>query len=199
MKTFVREMCVLDPSLNDGFFTVKAGGKLDLGIGSANAEKFLARLEGPTSAPDNDVVLEAKALRTAGFASCMREISLDATRVESAAQMQMSCPRPAALSRRNDNPGQALLHARVAGPVHGALGRRHPQRGGALRGIAEDVGLQLGRGHAKTKDPANVARLRSELRDAAKRIEPDVVNESYELAVEVSSTWRRFRAALPPP
>lgn len=192
-RTFVGDMCAKDPALSESFFTVKKGGRLELGIGSAHTTKYLARLEGPTTAPDDDVMLEAKALAPGALASCMRGADLDATRVIETQATMSSAPQRFLGAMTID--GQPFYtHAWQVQYIE--LSVNDIENAGELAEIAEDVGLQLGRGHAKSKDPARVPALRRQLRDDAEGIEPDVVSAAFELALEVSHAWERFRVAM---
>jgi hypothetical protein len=46
--------------LAPGYFAVIRAGWLNIGVGSAATRKALVRLQGPTSSPDDDVLIEAK-------------------------------------------------------------------------------------------------------------------------------------------
>src|SRR5262249_5114102 len=59
------------PGLPDGYFTLKKMGQLRLGIGSILTPKLLARVEGPSSAAEDDVVLEAKQLSDLSGVECL--------------------------------------------------------------------------------------------------------------------------------
>jgi hypothetical protein len=49
-----------EPRRPAGYFTIKRVGRLALGIGSLRLPKLLIRVEGPTAAANDDVILEAK-------------------------------------------------------------------------------------------------------------------------------------------
>lgn len=51
------------PDLPSTFFTSKNAGRLTLGVGSALDDKYLVRVEGPTAAEDDDLILEIKQVR----------------------------------------------------------------------------------------------------------------------------------------
>lgn len=189
-KTFVGEMCQANPPLTEAFFTVKIGGKLDLGIGSAHTAKYLARIEGPSPSPADDVMLEAKALEPGVLPSCMRSVALDATRViETQAQMSTAPQRFLGAMTINDKP----FYTHAWQVQYTELSIDDVKTADELEEIAEDVGLQLGRGHAKTKDLSKAPALRRALKAVAKKLEPEVEDESFELAREVSDAWVRFR------
>jgi uncharacterized protein (DUF2252 family) len=190
---FIADMRAADPTLTEEFFTVKKGGKLNLGIGSAHTAKYLARIEGPTPAPQDDIMLEAKALQPGALATCMRGIDLDATRViETQATMSAAPQRFLGAMTINDKP--YYTHAWQVQYIE--LSVDDIKTAEELREIAEDVGLQLGRGHAKSKDPARIPALRHQLKDAAKKLRPEVETEAFELAREVSDAWVRFNQEL---
>src|SRR5262249_21093210 len=48
------------PDLAPRYFAVKRAGWLHMGVGSSTTRKVLIRVEGPTAASDDDVLLEAK-------------------------------------------------------------------------------------------------------------------------------------------
>ena len=62
IEGFVRE---LRPEIPAGYFGMKRVGWLRMGVGSVLVPKVLARIEGPSPAPDDDVLLEAKAAEPA--------------------------------------------------------------------------------------------------------------------------------------
>jgi hypothetical protein len=61
------------PEIPDGYFRVVRAGALEMGIGSAALPKLLIRLAGPSDDPADDVLLEAKAVRSRGTAACLEQ------------------------------------------------------------------------------------------------------------------------------
>ena len=59
------------PELPDEYFRVLRAGWLRTGIGSATLKKVLIRIDGPSTRPDDDVVLEGKALRARVALGCL--------------------------------------------------------------------------------------------------------------------------------
>jgi uncharacterized protein DUF2252 len=57
--------------LPDAYFRIVRGGWLHMGIGSANNKKVLIRVDGPSARPEDDVVLEAKAIRALADVRCL--------------------------------------------------------------------------------------------------------------------------------
>lgn len=60
MEAFERLIRAERPDLVPGYFVVKRAGWLKMGVGSATSMKVLMRVEGPTAAPEDDVLLEGK-------------------------------------------------------------------------------------------------------------------------------------------
>lgn len=69
---YVDLMVASDPARSLEFFELKSMGNLRGGVGSALDHRLLARIEGPTVAPDDDVILEAKELQDMRDVSCVR-------------------------------------------------------------------------------------------------------------------------------
>lgn len=70
--TYVRLQHEQDETLDEHFFDIGHIGRLDLGIGSALDEKFLFRVRGPTDAPEDDVVIEAKEVLSLADIPCIQ-------------------------------------------------------------------------------------------------------------------------------
>jgi hypothetical protein len=60
-----------DTSKPPGYFTLKRVGALQMGVGSYTTPKYLMRVEGPSPADDDDVILEAKEVSDLGGVSCI--------------------------------------------------------------------------------------------------------------------------------
>ena len=192
-QDFVGQMRARDPSIDPAFFTVKVGGHLESGIGSASAEKVLVRIEGPTSAPEDDLVMEAKAVEEGSLGSCMRGADLDATRVIKGQQRLSNAPQRFLAAVRID--GKPFYsHAWL---VHYTeLSLSDVQSPEELAQLAEDVGLQLGRGHAKQEDAAAVPVQRRALKAAAAELRPGLADVAVDLAHRVERAWETYRSQL---
>lgn len=60
---FVAQQRLTYPELPAAFFDLVAVGSLHLGIGSALETKYLLRVRGPSDAPNDDVILEARSIK----------------------------------------------------------------------------------------------------------------------------------------
>src|SRR5690606_3809581 len=68
---FVDAMLRQNPDLAPAFFDIRSLGILRMGVGSANEKKFLARVAGPTAAPDDDVIYEVKEVAPIAPGTCV--------------------------------------------------------------------------------------------------------------------------------
>jgi hypothetical protein len=71
VAVFTRIIQLDRPELPDEYFRVLRAGWLHTGIGSAALNKVLIRIDGPSTRTDDDVVLEAKALRARAALGCL--------------------------------------------------------------------------------------------------------------------------------
>jgi hypothetical protein len=186
---FVSQIHNRDPNLDPGFFRIKIGGRFDVGIGSSHVDKFLVRIEGPTPASEDDLVMEAKGLEPGALGSCMRGADLDATRVITG-QTQIS-----------NSPQRFLAAVKIGGKpfyshtwlVHYTeLATSDIQSSAELVEVSEDVGLQLGRGHAKVADPAQAEEQRRALRTALVTMRPILPGAAFDLAAQVNRSYLSY-------
>jgi hypothetical protein len=188
---FVTQVQARDPSLDPGFFQIKIGGRFDAGIGSSHVEKFLFRIEGPTPASEDDLVLEAKGLEPGALGSCMRGADLDAIRVITGQTQISNAPqRFLAAVKIGDKPFYShtwLVH-------YTELTTSDIQSSAELVEVSEDVGLQLGRGHAKVADPAQADRQRRALRAAIATMRPVIPGAAFDLAAQVNRSYLSYLA-----
>ncbi|MET0552025.1 MAG: DUF2252 family protein [Vicinamibacteria bacterium] len=177
------------------FFRIKKLGSLTIGIGSAADERYLMRIEGPSRADADDVMLELKEVRRLPELGCLHA-EPGGTRILVA---------QARLAYEAFSYVGTLALDSPAGPRHywfhawpddyaelriAALGT--PQE---LADIAFDVGVQLGRGHARQKHSSDSRRLRAGLQAGLAAV--DLAALSRALADATEEAWRRF-AKIPP-
>ena len=82
---YVQLMLRLDEERDEAFFALKRWGILEgQGIGSASAMRLLARIEGPSPAPEDDVILEAKEIGDMSSVPCVDARRGNALRVVAA-------------------------------------------------------------------------------------------------------------------
>jgi hypothetical protein len=166
------------------FFEVKKLGALTLGIGSALEPKYLVRLEGPASLPDDDVILELKRAQEETGVPCVKPI-----------------PGGAALARRNqqDQAGDTklLVPLRVPGSIFWVnewMSRYEEVRIKRLEPpdldvIAVEAGIMLAMQHQKRV---------GDLEPKRPVVEPEVSREvealAFELADATESAYAEFKS-----
>jgi hypothetical protein len=172
------------------FFRIKKLGSLNIGIGSAGDERYLLRIEAGSPSDKDDIILELKEVRRLTELPCLRA-ETGGTRIVVAqarlAYEAFSYVGTLALDSPN-GPRHYWFHAwpdnyaelRVA-----SLPSAH-----ALEEVAFDVGVQLGRGHARDKRSGESRRLREQLKAALPGL--DLGPLATALADATEEAWRRF-------
>lgn len=192
---YITAILAQNPDLTPGFFELKKGGALTMGVGSAHQIKFLVRVEGPTTSPDDDVILEKKQMKHLLLGPCVRGDIADPQRVI------------AAQSKFSRSPQRLLGYVDVDGDtfyVHAwrvhytELRIEYLKNPLELAEIAYDFGLQLGRGHPLL--PATSAegkREREIIGNSLDEIAPTLVAASRELAQRTTAGFEHFRTGAP--
>lgn len=189
---FVAQMRAGDPSIPPTFFKIKIGGRLDMGIGSAHADKFLVRIEGPTDAPDDDLVMEAKAVTKDTLGKCLRGAELDPRRIITGqAQLSNTPQRFLAAVTINGKPFYShtwLVHYTElsVSDVHSAA---------ELAEVSEEIGVQLGHGHSRSS--SNETERRTALVRALRLVTPSLFEVARSMALDVRRAWAKYRQHLP--
>ncbi len=198
LRQYATQMEAENPQLPSGFFEVKRMGGLNLGIGSALDEKYLMRVEGPTEAPDDDVILEAKSIHDLDTADCVQRPRQGIARV-AIAQARLSFEKPRYV-------GYVLLHPYLGferrekfwvfawddnyAELSIPLSFRTPQD---LFDIARDVGAQLGRGHPKNIADPYEGMLRRAILSSVNSFEVDIETAIRNLTHETIAAWEWIR------
>jgi uncharacterized protein (DUF2252 family) len=178
------------------FFKVKKIGTLTMGIGSALDEKYLMLFEGRTSAPDDDLVVEAKQVRALEGNPCLRT-DTGASRVLDG--QRTIAYEPFAYAAVVPHAGKYFwMHDWTDEYVETSVASEI-RDGRDLREIAYDAGVQMGRAHSKRADGTPDERLRHEALRSLDRYEGRVLATMRRLADEVEAAWRAFRASAPAP
>jgi hypothetical protein len=195
-----------NPDLPRSYFDVKKAGRLRLGVGSALDEKYLVRVEGPSDATDDDVLLEIKEVRDLSGIECIHRREKD------------PFPILAAQARIAYQPyrftGFIYLDPRRVGEsglgpefwdgssfwVHTWVDHYQEitvdslQSPEDLAEIAYDVGVQLGQGHPKGVSSPHDLQLRRAQLTVLDAYRPDIRNAIEDLAGEVERAWEEFRS-----
>ena len=154
LKRYVEVMLEQNPKLTRTFFEMKRYGRLRGGVGSALDERFLVRVEGPTPAQDDDVILEAKELRDLSSVPCVQASLLRGrfrTIVGRARLGGNHDPFLAVVPRGSEEaPDDPPFWVESWQPDYRELDAAHDLTSAdELAKVAYQVGLQLGRGHIR--------------------------------------------------
>jgi hypothetical protein len=202
MEAIARVVYAGRPDRPPSYFRVLAAGWLRMGIGSAPAPKILARIQGASTSPDDDELVEAKQVQSLEGLRCLQlpESSQVAHRVIFGA-LQLGRLRhnilvagPPLVIPEVAAEGQELRRwwIRSWDPSYRELRIDDLRSPRELAQIAYDVGVQLGAGSLKesTGLQRNSARQR-ELASLA-RLERRIRNRTSELVTELLAGWSEF-------
>jgi hypothetical protein len=197
-KRYVEMMREQMPELTRAFFETKRYGRLRGGIGSALDERFLIRIEGPTPAQDDDVVLEAKELRDLSSVPCVQASPLGGrfrTIVGRARLGGDDDPFLAVIPRGpEETPDDPPFWVQSWQLDYRELdAARDLTSADELDELAYQVGLQLGRGHirqiAAPFDDQLRRACRDMLRDYGARIRATIDS----MTGRTLASWQHFR------
>jgi len=193
---YVRVILTQNPDLSEQFFEFKGGGPLQMGIGSAHESKFLLRVEGPTSRPDDDVILERKEMRGSRLGRCTRGKLRDPRRVIDA-QSRFSRSPQRLLGYIAGEGTDFYIHA---WRVHYTEVHISDIRDAIELGeLAYDFGLQLGRGHPRSAPGSQAGiRERAAILGAVDDVELHLADDSRALAARTRAGFAHFKAASEP-
>jgi hypothetical protein len=179
------------PDLPQGYLTVVRAGWLRMGVGSAMTGKILIRVQGPSAAPEDDELVEAKELRYLGGLRCLEPEPPDQpTRRVIAGARQLGRLKNNILAA---GPELVLPELVVRGrqlhdwwvrswdPTYRELNVNDLRSVQDLAAIVYDSGVQLGAGgltdeagsqsaSARTRELASLARLERRIKDETSRL-----------------------------
>ncbi|HEY7474841.1 MAG TPA: DUF2252 family protein [Vicinamibacterales bacterium] len=187
------------PDLPPGYFTIRRLGRLGVGIGSATINKILARVEGPSSDPGDDVLLEAKEPSNLDGLGCLQlPSSTEAVRVI-AGSNQLGRIRHDILGvvpeyepkwgvrkwwMRSWEPSYREVRVNDLGSVRD------------LSALVYDSAFQLGAGRVQGAPAEQAASLREAELAAVGRLEGRLRRAVTELIAEMMAGWREFRDSI---
>ena len=179
-----------------GFFEVKRIGALRMGVGSALDEKYLILFEGPTRAPEDDMVVEAKQIRDLPGNPCVRT-DVGASRVLDGQRLIAYEPFAYAavvphggkyfwMHDWTDDYREASIDSQIRSPRD-------------LRQVAYDAGVQMGRAHPKLPDGSQSKQRQREVLRSFESLEVRVRIAIREMAGRTDAAWREFRRGAAEP
>lgn len=186
------------PDLPPGYFDIKDMGTFTLGIGSALSEKYLMRAEGPTEDPDDDLILEAKAVQDLKGIDCVQRPRVEVGRI-AIAQARLAFEPPRYV-------GAVIMHPKLGftqrkkflvfawddnySELSVPQSFQTPQD---LFDVARDVGIQLGRGHPKSIADPYEGPLRRALLEEFSGLEADILAAIADMTRWTLAAWEKVR------
>ena len=187
------------PELAPGYFSIRRIGWLHIGVGSAATNKMLVRVEGRSSDPDDDVLLEAKEpSRLDGLGCLQLPASTEALRVIDGSKQ---------LGRiRHDILGVVPEHERKWGVRKWWIRSWEPSYREVrvddldsvkdLSALVYDSAFQLGAGRVYGASPDKAASLRQTELAAVGRLEGRLRRSVRDLIGELLAAWQAFRDSI---
>jgi hypothetical protein len=202
MKEFAKIVRQERPEFADEYFEPVRAGWLHLGVGSASSRHVLMRLRGASSDPADDVVLEAKAVRSLAGLSC-----LEFPHAQPAFRIIKGSHQVGRL--KHDilaaGPEVALPEVAIQGehlrnwwvhswePSYREIAIHELRRVDDLFDIVYDSGAQLGAGTVHRVDGSIDTSIQREALDSLTLFEPRLRQAATTLVEELLRGWHSFR------
>jgi hypothetical protein len=203
MREFAKVVQQERPDFAPDYFDVVRAGWLRIGIGSAASRKVLIRVRGPSDDPADDVLLEAKAVRTLDGLGCLEVPDLQPTIRIVAGSQQLGRLKHNILAA---GPEVALPEMAVQGEhlrdwwvrswessyrEIGLAQLRSPQD---LSDIVYDSGVQLGAGTVHRLDGGVDEAVQRRSLASIAELEPRLRHAADQLVQELLRGWNSLRA-----
>jgi hypothetical protein len=204
MEAFAHFVLNERPGLSPDYFMVSQAGWLRMGVGSAVDTKILIRVQGPSPAPEDDELLEAKELRALSGLSCLEDpsfaLSPPTFRVIAGAQQlgrfhhNILASGPELVIPELVFRGEALGNwwIRSWEPSYREVRRDDLRSVKDLAAIAYDSGVQLGAGCLHEHPGPQGAALREQALASVKRLEARIRQETSRLVDEMLLGWQEL-------
>jgi Uncharacterized protein conserved in bacteria (DUF2252) len=189
------------PEISVHYFDIIRVGSIRMGVGSALTEKVLLRLRGRTSAPIDDVILEAKALNTLIGIPCLElPPRSEVARIIDGAE-QIGRLRHEVLAKvpvATDVGPRRQWWVRSWEPTYRELVLSDLQTPEDLKQVALDVGSQLGAANLKEASAVRQAAMRRKELAMLDRMEPKIRRVVREMVDRMLQDWATFSIVKPP-
>jgi uncharacterized protein (DUF2252 family) len=195
-RTFETYAAKYDPVFTPAFLAPRTMGWLRLGIGSALTQKVLIRVEGPSAAPGDDVILEAKEVMPLANESCLSvPRNAEVFRVVEGVQQIGRLDHRLLVALPlvpNSEPGATGWWIKTWERTYREMEIADLASAEELREVARDVGAQLGSTNlADTPRSLGDQKRLAEL-EAMNRLEPRMREVAHQLTAALIEAWRRF-------
>ena len=194
-------LATTDPSRAPGYYDLLRYGQLDLGIGSALRPKFLLRIQGPSSEPTDDVLVEIKQQERTERTACVYHPPTGGVLYPQVLQLRLGRSRPEVLAFvPHAVPALEDWHCWVRSwdPGYRELALADLESEGALRDLVLDVAGQLGRGHPRFVTAPLEGQHRQALVASHRELRDRMAALARRLRDTLLATWRVERESLSP-
>jgi hypothetical protein len=192
MEAFGRLVRQERPELATGYFDVVRAGRLRLGVGSAVIRKVLVRVDGPTPASEDDVLIEAKEVANLDGLGCLEESTtrravrvIDGARQLGRLKHDILVIRPARLMPAADRTESWLDWWMLSWePTYREVDLDDLRSVKDLADIAFDSGVQLGAG--------KLVSIRERALSSVTRLDGRLRKQTSALVEELLAGWREL-------
>ena len=172
-------------------------GWLRLGVGSALTLKVLIRVEGPSAAPGDDVILEAKEVMALANESCLSvprnaEVFRVVEGVQQIGRLEHRLLVALPLVP-NSEPGATGWWIKTWDRTYREIEIADLASADELREVARDVGAQLGSTNLADSPRSLGDQKRLAELESLTRLEPRMRQVAHELTVALIEAWQHFR------
>jgi hypothetical protein len=190
------------PDLPPDYFKVARAGWLRMGVGSAIDEKILVRVQGPTTDPDDDELLEGKVVRNLSGIDCLEGQStpptlrvLTGSRQLGRLKHNILADAPALVLPEILAGGQPLRDwwIRSWDPSYGEIRSSDLASVEDLQAIVFDSGAQLGAGSLDQESAEQREAIRQRSLAALARLEERLRREATALVDDVLRGWEELQ------
>jgi uncharacterized protein (DUF2252 family) len=196
-RTLETDAARYNPAFTPAFLRVRKVGWLRLGVGSALTPKILVRVEGPSAAPDDDVIVEAKEVLPLASGSCLSiPRNAEAFRVVEGVQQlgrinhQLLVALPLI---PNSVPGSTGWWIKTWERTYREIEITDLASAEELREVAHDVGAQLGSTNLADAPPPLGGQERLAELEALTRLELRMRQVAHGMTIDLLEAWRRSR------
>lgn len=197
-REYARRMYERNPRMRRGYFDLQRAGRIGLGVGSALDRKYLFRVEGPTEAKADDVVLEVKEVRDLSAIPCVKggegrgafRILLGYSRI-GRVPFDLIAPLPRSEEESADD-ASFWVHAWQAHYEEVSVDDPTLELEDCEE-LARAAGLQLGLGHVRDIGDPHVGQLRAMQLSLVEGLRTRIVEVAIEMTRHTERAWERFR------
>ena len=199
MKVVERVIRREHADLAPGYFTVVRAGWGRMGVGSAVARKVVIRVQGPTTDPEDDDLLEAKELANLDGIGCLERAAnplafrvIDGTRQLGRLRHDILAAGPSLMIPTDRAQQWLAWWITNWEPSYREVRLSDLRSVQDLSAIVYDAGVQLGAGEAKD------AAVRKQALSSLVRLKGRLVKETSSIVEELLAGWRELGGTPPP-